>query len=37
MPYPACAGVLVSDGAHWTTQEPYTCSTKTVSPNLKIG
>ena len=34
---PACFSNYYSDGAKWTTAVPYTCSTKTYSPNLKVG
>ena len=34
---PACFSNYRSDGTQWTTAVPYTCSTKTYSPNLKVG
>ena len=37
MPFPSCNTVLESDGTQWITKVPYTCTTKTVSPNLKVG
>jgi ABC-type branched-subunit amino acid transport system substrate-binding protein len=35
--FPACFSNYKSDGTKWVTAEPYTCSTKTFSPNLKTG
>ena len=37
MSYPACFSQFYSDGTKWETVVPYTCSTKTYSPNLKLG
>ena len=37
MGFPACFMIVSSDGTAWSVQEPYTCSTKTFNPNLKIG
>ncbi len=37
MPFPSCNTVLQSDGTQWVTKVPYTCTTKTVSPNIKVG
>jgi hypothetical protein len=37
MTYPACFSNFYSDGTKWDTVVPYTCSTKTYSPNLKVG
>jgi hypothetical protein len=36
-PYPLCQGVVVSDGAKWNTAEPYSCTTKSVSPDIALG
>jgi ABC-type branched-subunit amino acid transport system substrate-binding protein len=37
MPYPSCNTVLESDGTQWVTKVPYTCTTESVSPNIKVG
>jgi ABC-type branched-subunit amino acid transport system substrate-binding protein len=37
MTYPACATVMLSNGTQWETVEPYLCTTKSVSPNVKVG
>jgi ABC-type branched-subunit amino acid transport system substrate-binding protein len=37
MVYPACFSNFKSDGTKWQTVVPYSCSTKTYSPNLKLG
>ena len=37
MSYPACFSQFYSDGTKWETVVPHTCSTKTYSPNLKLG
>jgi hypothetical protein len=34
---PACFSNYLSDGTKWTTAVPYSCSTRTFSPNLKVG
>lgn len=35
--YPSCRSVMLSDGTKWNTVVPFGCSTKTFSPNLKLG
>jgi ABC-type branched-subunit amino acid transport system substrate-binding protein len=37
MVFPACFSNFFSNGTKWETAVPYTCSTKTYSPNLKLG
>jgi len=37
MTHPACGTVAVSDGTTWVTKVPFSCSSKTYSPNLKLG
>jgi ABC-type branched-subunit amino acid transport system substrate-binding protein len=37
MGYPACFNNFLSDGTAWQTVEPYSCSTKTYSPKIKVG
>jgi ABC-type branched-subunit amino acid transport system substrate-binding protein len=37
MGFPACLSAMVDDGTAWQTVVPYKCSTKTYSPNLKVG
>jgi hypothetical protein len=37
MQFPACYSQFLSNGATWETVVPYGCSTKTYSPNMKIG
>lgn len=37
MPFPSCNTVLESDGTQWVTKVPFTCTTESVSPNLKVG
>ena len=37
MVFPACFSQFYSDGTKWSTVVPYSCSTKTYSPNLKLG
>ena len=37
MVYPACFSNFYSNGTAWETVVPFTCSTKTYSPNLKLG
>jgi ABC-type branched-subunit amino acid transport system substrate-binding protein len=34
---PACFSLYESDGTTWNTAVPYTCSTKTYSPDIKLG
>ena len=33
----SCTTASVSDGTAWSQIEPYTCSKKTFSPNMKTG
>jgi ABC-type branched-subunit amino acid transport system substrate-binding protein len=35
--FPACFSNYESNGSEWATAVPYSCSTKTFSPNLKVG
>jgi ABC-type branched-subunit amino acid transport system substrate-binding protein len=37
MGFPACLSAMVDDGTAWQTVVPYKCSSKTYSPNLKVG
>lgn len=37
MVFPACFSNFYSNGTKWETAVPYSCSTKTYSPNLKLG
>jgi hypothetical protein len=37
MSFPACFSQFHSDGTKWETVVPFSCSTKTYSPNLKLG
>ncbi len=37
MSFPACFSQFYSDGTKWETVVPFKCSTKTYSPNLKLG
>jgi hypothetical protein len=37
MGFPACLSAMVDDGTAWQTVVPYNCSTKTYSPDLKVG
>jgi ABC-type branched-subunit amino acid transport system substrate-binding protein len=34
---PACYSLYESDGTKWNTVVPYSCSTKTYSPDIKLG
>jgi len=37
MSFPACFSTFYSDGTKWATVVDHTCSTKTYSPNIKVG
>jgi ABC-type branched-subunit amino acid transport system substrate-binding protein len=37
MSWPSCFATSKSDGTTWNQVEPWTCSNKTFSPNLKVG
>jgi hypothetical protein len=37
MTHPACGTVAVSDGTTWVTKVPFSCSSKTYDPNMKLG
>ena len=37
MSYPACSANSKSNGTVWEQVEPWSCSTKTYSPKLKVG
>jgi hypothetical protein len=37
MSWPSCFATSKSDGTTWNQVEPWTCSSKTYSPGLKVG